>query len=136
MYNRVDLYVTIHKPILLGGLVMFSDKNKKRKKTKKTKPSLRFEIRFRFFKVGPPPPQFCINPVLCRVRLFWPTRGSCRPSSTQESHTHPLIFRLTPAHQSLPTDQLEPPPDPGHLDTSTDPPESRTDPLELSFGPP
>ena len=29
MYNRVDLYVTIHKPILLGGLEMFSDKNKK-----------------------------------------------------------------------------------------------------------
>ena len=39
----MSLDAQIHKPILLGALVIFCDENKK------TKPSLRFEIRFRFF---------------------------------------------------------------------------------------
>ena len=54
MYNRVDLYVTIHKPILLGGLVMFSDKNKKNEKNEaisKIWNSFSF-----FFELDPPPP--------------------------------------------------------------------------------
>ena len=56
VYNRVDLCVTIHKPILLGGLVLFNDKNKKYEKIRKnTKPSLRFEIRIRIFLSWTPP---------------------------------------------------------------------------------
>ena len=50
VYNRVDLCVTIHKPILLGGLVLFNDKNKKYEKIRKnTNASLKFEIRIRIF---------------------------------------------------------------------------------------
>jgi hypothetical protein len=46
----VDLCVTIHKPILLGGLVLFNDKNKKYEKIRKnTNAPLKFEIRIRIF---------------------------------------------------------------------------------------
>ena len=50
VYNRVDLCVTIHKPILLGGLVLFNDKNKNYEKIRKnTNAPLKFEIRIRIF---------------------------------------------------------------------------------------
>ena len=66
VYNRVDLCVTIHKPILLGGLVLFNDKNKNYEKIRKnTNAPLKFEIRIRIF-LSWTPPQFWakrLNPV-------------------------------------------------------------------------
>ena len=57
VYNRVDLCVTIHKPILLGGLVLFNDKNKNYEKIRKnTNAPLKFEIRIRIFLSWTPPP--------------------------------------------------------------------------------
>ena len=56
VYNRVDLCVTIHKPILLGGLVLFNDKNKNYEKIRKnTNAPLKFEIRIRIFLSWTPP---------------------------------------------------------------------------------
>ena len=56
MYNRVDLWVTIHKPILLGGLVLFNDENKNYEKIRKnTNAPLKFEIRIRIFLSWTPP---------------------------------------------------------------------------------
>jgi len=62
VYNRVDLCVTIHKPILLGGLVLFNDKNKNYEKIRKnTNAPLKFQIRIRIFLSWTPPTYLSIT---------------------------------------------------------------------------
>ena len=61
VYNRVDLCVTIHKPILLGCLVLFNDKNKNYEKIRKnTNAPLNFGIRIFLSWTPPQKIHFCV----------------------------------------------------------------------------